>query len=85
MVLSGGVAANLRLREKMNAACEKRKIECIRTPMPYCTDNAAMVAGLALQLIKNGNEKMHPGVSSMDAYANIRIGSPRSHRTGERL
>ncbi len=85
MVLSGGVAANLRLREKMNAACEKRGIECIRTPMPYCTDNAAMVAGLALQLIKNGKERMHPGVSSMDAYANIRIGSPRSHRTGERL
>ena len=84
MVLSGGVAANLRLREKMTEACRRRGIECVRTPMPYCTDNAAMVAGLALQLLQSGRE-FGTHVSSMDAYANIRIGSPRSHRTGERL
>ena len=52
MVLSGGVAANLRLREKNDRSMPSPGIECVRTPMPYCTDNAAMVAGLALQLLQ---------------------------------
>ena len=47
IVLGGGVAANSRLREKMAESAEARGIACHRPPIGYCTDNAAMVAGLA--------------------------------------
>jgi N6-L-threonylcarbamoyladenine synthase len=83
LVLAGGVAANKRLREKAAERCAKERYRLVRTPMPYCTDNAAMVAGLgALLLRKGGNDAT--GVDlSMDAYANLKVGSPRSHRTRE--
>jgi len=47
IVLGGGVAANSRLREKMAESAEARGMACHRPPPGYCTDNAAMVAGLA--------------------------------------
>ena len=83
VVLAGGVAANVRLREKMHEACEAQGMRCVRTPMPYCTDNAAMIAGLGLQLLNRSPEQYSD--LSLDAYANLRTGSPRSHRTGARM
>ena len=83
IVLAGGVAANKRLREKMTEACEARGFTCVRTPMPYCTDNAAMIAGLGVQLMKEQNQEFND--LSLDAYANLRVGSPRTHRTGVRM
>lgn len=46
MVLAGGVAANSRLREKVNEelANEYPSIEFIIPPLSCCTDNAAMIA-----------------------------------------
>jgi O-sialoglycoprotein endopeptidase (EC 3.4.24.57) len=40
LVVVGGVAANKRLREKLNAL----DIECYIPSIKYCTDNAAMVS-----------------------------------------
>ena len=54
IVLGGGVAANSRLREKMAAAAEARGITCHQPPLKYCTDNAAMVAGLAWHQVRAG-------------------------------
>lgn len=46
MVVAGGVAANGRLRELLNA--ERKKDEKIIIPSPLlCTDNAAMISGIA--------------------------------------
>lgn len=44
IVLAGGVAANSRLREKMQEAMEHRDEELLIPPLWCCTDNAAMVA-----------------------------------------
>jgi N6-L-threonylcarbamoyladenine synthase len=44
IVLSGGVAANSRLREKMKETGEREKLECFFPAPRFCTDNAAMVA-----------------------------------------
>lgn len=49
LLLAGGVAANLRLREKFQEEIAKRKIKIdFRVPPPgLCTDNAAYIAGYA--------------------------------------
>ncbi len=46
VVVAGGVAANERLRERFTEACEDAGLRLHLTAMPYCTDNAAMIAGL---------------------------------------
>lgn len=44
LVLAGGVAANLRLREKLAAESAKRHWTLFYPPQKYCTDNGAMIA-----------------------------------------
>ena len=46
--LSGGVAMNSLLRKKIAEFCEEKAIPCFLAKLEYCTDNAAMVAGLAV-------------------------------------
>lgn len=45
VVISGGVAANGRLREKIVAKAAAAGIRAHLTRLAYCTDNAAMIAG----------------------------------------
>lgn len=48
VLLSGGVAANLRLREKFSCGAGSRSAGQLLIPSPHlCTDNAAMVASCA--------------------------------------
>jgi N6-L-threonylcarbamoyladenine synthase len=54
LIVAGGVAANKRLRERLQTEAEKHKFSLSLPPLSLCTDNAAMVAGLAFHLIKNG-------------------------------
>lgn len=42
--LSGGVAANSRLQERMREVCEKENVKFYYPPIKLCTDNAAMIA-----------------------------------------
>lgn len=44
VLLAGGVAANSRLNELMQAACDKAGLPLTAPPPVYCTDNAAMIA-----------------------------------------
>jgi N6-L-threonylcarbamoyladenine synthase len=46
VVLGGGVAANSALRAGLKAACDQAGLALHMTPIEYCADNAAMVAGL---------------------------------------
>ncbi len=52
--VAGGVAANRPLREALASACRERGWEMVLPPMAYCTDNAAMVAGLGWALFREG-------------------------------
>lgn len=47
VILGGGVSANLALRRAVEQACREEDAELFLAPLAYCTDNAAMVAGLA--------------------------------------
>ncbi len=49
ITLSGGVSCNQALRQAMQAACEKKGFSLLLAPADLSTDNAAMIAFVALQ------------------------------------
>jgi N6-L-threonylcarbamoyladenine synthase len=54
VLVVGGVACNRRLRERMTEAAGTAGLSA-RFPSPaYCTDNAAMIAGLGWHLLRAG-------------------------------
>ncbi|MEB3329051.1 MAG: tRNA (adenosine(37)-N6)-threonylcarbamoyltransferase complex transferase subunit TsaD [Candidatus Sericytochromatia bacterium] len=54
VALAGGVAANGALRRRLAEACAARGWRLSLPPMELCTDNAAMIAGLAHALLATG-------------------------------
>ncbi len=54
VALGGGVAANRGLREALGAACAQRGWRLSLPPLDLCSDNAAMIAGLAHDLYEAG-------------------------------
>ena len=54
IALTGGVAANSRLRECLTAAAADEGFKVIAPSLKYCTDNAAMVGGIALAKLAAG-------------------------------
>jgi len=53
ILVSGGVSANERLREKFKQISEKENIKVIFPKLEYCTDNAAMIGCAAYYELKN--------------------------------
>jgi N6-L-threonylcarbamoyladenine synthase len=54
IVLSGGVAANSRLREKLKQRCEAEGIDVFFPAPKFCTDNGAMIALAGYHWLKRG-------------------------------
>jgi len=54
LIMSGGVAANKGLREKLNNLCEENNINFTVPKIEYCTDNAAMIAAAGYYAYKCG-------------------------------
>jgi N6-L-threonylcarbamoyladenine synthase len=54
IVLSGGVAANSRLREKMKEAAAAEGIQTFFPAPKFCTDNGAMIALTGYEWLKRG-------------------------------
>ncbi len=54
IVLGGGVAANSALRAAAEALAKKLGAAMRRPPLKYCTDNAAMIAGLGYHYLRAG-------------------------------
>lgn len=54
IAVGGGVACNTRLREKLADRAAKNRAVCFFPPPRFCTDNAAMIAGLGFHLWKAG-------------------------------
>ncbi len=50
----GGVARNQRLRAKLEALADRCHVRLYTAPPAYCTDNAAMIAGLAGRMAQTG-------------------------------
>jgi len=62
LVLTGGVAANKRLREMCEVMCKERGAKFKAPPMNCCVDNGAMIAHLGLKMHQAGAKS----ISSID-------------------
>ena len=68
---SGGVSINRRFREKLGEECAQRGLRLLLAPAALCTDNAAMIAGLAYdQLSRSG-----PNDYSLEVAPSIGLGA----------
>ena len=52
IAMSGGVSCNSRLRVKMQAACRRAGLELLIAEAKLCTDNAGMIAFVALHRLR---------------------------------
>lgn len=77
LVLAGGVACNRRLRAVVLERARRRRVEPIVTPARWCSDNAAMVAGLGLALLERGDALTGADVLAADIHVTTRTGPTR--------
>lgn len=56
LVVAGGVAANLALRDGLSTLCQERETVCLAPPVALCTDNGAMIAWAGLERFRLGLE-----------------------------
>ena len=70
IVIAGGVAANERLREVMMQKAEKHGLKVYYPPLSLCTDNAAMIASEAYNLVRSGADAAK---ITLDASATVKI------------
>ena len=54
IVVAGGVACNQHLRERMCLSAEELGMRATFPSPAYCSDNAAMIAGLGHELLRAG-------------------------------
>jgi len=55
LIVGGGVSANSELRRRLAAFTDQRGLSLHLPAMPYCVDNAAMIAGYAAQRLAVGD------------------------------
>jgi N6-L-threonylcarbamoyladenine synthase len=66
---AGGVSLNKVLREKLTVLSEKTGMQLLLCPPSLCTDNAAMIAGVACEKIRLGKTGPEP----IDVNPNLRL------------
>jgi N6-L-threonylcarbamoyladenine synthase len=67
IVVSGGVAANRRLRERMKEGASEEKMKVYLPSPSFCTDNAAMVGVVGYEYLKRGIQSP----LSLNAFSNL--------------
>jgi N6-L-threonylcarbamoyladenine synthase len=69
VALTGGVAANSRLRERLGEALEAENRRVVAPALRYCTDNAAMIAMAgSYRLLRGESDRL-----DLDAEANLSL------------
>jgi N6-L-threonylcarbamoyladenine synthase len=67
-VVTGGVACNRRLRERMLAMGAQDGIEVFFPSATFCTDNAAMVARAGIPSLRNGRSSVDLGMNARSRW-----------------
>jgi N6-L-threonylcarbamoyladenine synthase len=73
LLIGGGVAANGRLRELLEQRCAERSIRLRRPKPALCTDNGAMIAALASEMVDRG---LPPSTLDFGADSTLPISRP---------
>jgi N6-L-threonylcarbamoyladenine synthase len=84
LVIAGGVACNSRLRERITGACARAGLTAHLTPARYCTDNAAMIGGLASELLARDKALIGEALLSCDIHVTRRPKRASSPPAGKR-
>lgn len=63
----GGVAANRRLRERLRVETQSQELQLYLPPLPFCTDNAVMIAAAAYSIWKRDGFCLAP--MDLDAFS----------------
>lgn len=71
IVLGGGVSANRRLREAMEEACLRQKVDLFFPRPTFCTDNAAMIALAGLYKFRQTSS---PSPYNDDVFSRSKLG-----------
>lgn len=58
IIITGGVSANARLRERAEALAQRQKMVLVIPPIRYCTDNAAMIGYTGLLRLRRGERDL---------------------------
>ncbi len=72
LVVSGGVGANTRLRERLNAAAKRKLCKVSYPRLEFCTDNGAMIAfagALRLEAMRSKSTAQQANIKASSAYA----------------
>ena len=65
----GGASANLNLRKRLEALCQKNGCELLLAPLAFCSDNALMIARagrekyLKKEFVSHSELSIHPRIS----------------------
>ena len=76
LCIGGGVAKNLRLRERIAADRRLNQLHLVLPPLDLCADNGAMIAGLASIMLRNGETSP----LELDAVATAQAGGKAKAR-----
>jgi N6-L-threonylcarbamoyladenine synthase len=72
VVVAGGVACNSGLRRAIAEAARRGRLEAFVTPARWCSDNAAMVAGLGQALLARGGGLTGAALLAADIFVTSR-------------
>jgi len=72
LVAAGGVACNRGLRKRLIEKAARQKIKAVIAPARYCSDNAAMIAGLGGALLGEGAGLSGAALLAADIYVTSR-------------
>ena len=72
IVAAGGVACNRGLRKALVERAKRQKVKAVIAPARYCSDNAAMIAGLGGALLAEGAGLTGDELLAADIYVTTR-------------
>ncbi len=84
IVAAGGVACNRGLRKALVERAKRQKIKAVIAPARYCSDNAAMIAGLGGALLAEGAGLTGEALLAADIYVTTRAATSRARVSSRR-
>lgn len=84
IVVSGGVACNIRIRSVLEKVCESYGCQLVVPPLRYCTDNGVMIAWNGVEKwLKNQDLLPYDQVFQLSVHPRVPFGTDISNQVSE--